>query len=65
MKLEIRLASLVKFSVSAERGGVNREYRRNRGVIATFFNRLFGRHRAIDKRVVIHYGGNHKEGVKL
>lgn len=65
MKLEIRLASLVKFSVSAERGGVNREYRRNRGVIATFFNRLFGRHRAIDKRVVIHYGAPTKEGVKL
>ena len=63
MKLEIKLASRIKFSVNAERGGVNREYRRNRGVIATFFNRLFGRHRAIDKRMVIHYG-NDKEGVK-
>ena len=63
MKLEIKLASRVKFSVNAERGGVNREHRCDRGVIATFFNRLFGRHRAIDKRMVIYYG-NDKEGLK-
>ena len=65
MKLEIKLTSRVKFSVNAERGGVNREHRRNRGVIDTLFNRLFGRNRAIDKRMVIHYGDNDKEGVKV
>lgn len=65
MKLEIKLASRVKFSVNAERGGVSHEHRRDRGVIATFFDRLFSRHRTIDKRMVIHYGGNDKEGVNV